>query len=294
MGISNSVKTTGGFSKTNYSTYQSTTDSYITVPRVQKYSTSNVPMMHRAFRNLEIAYANNLVNIACNTLDKTTNQLRVLDIGFGLGYSAQAFLNVGVGTYHCIEINSNLVSDAQGWLAYWCQLEFGQPIPEDILVGCPLVEGGGVEIINDSCANYCANYEPVPVDKGGGGNGYYDIIYYSPSVDDFGDCSSFMGDISKVSTNGTLLGIQGVPLFSNLSLANFNTPDLADLPVPDADTYDSIFTTGLFNALNNIGYWNVYYQWRSCTEGPGGALGGIGAGAPICSWIPEPPNVKGK
>jgi hypothetical protein len=43
---------------------------------------------------------------------------------------------------------------------------------------------------------------------------------------------------------------------------------------PDTDVYDSSFTVGMYNALNNIGYFSVYFQYLNCS-------GGIGIGNPF-------------
>lgn len=44
----------------------------------------------------------------------TQNGGKVLDVGFGLGYSADAIYNK-VGNYHCIETNPQIFNEAQKW-----------------------------------------------------------------------------------------------------------------------------------------------------------------------------------
>jgi len=44
----------------------------------------------------------------------TQNSGKVLDVGFGLGYSANAIYNK-VGNYHCIESNPQIFKEAQKW-----------------------------------------------------------------------------------------------------------------------------------------------------------------------------------
>ena len=82
----------------------------INVPRVLFYNNGvrSVPIMHRAFRNLEIKYANALVADAMDYRGVSAGDLRVLDIGYGLGYSVQRFFELGVGTLHCVEINGEI------------------------------------------------------------------------------------------------------------------------------------------------------------------------------------------
>jgi hypothetical protein len=223
----------------------------ISVPRVLNYTNGirTVPIMHRAFRNLEIKYANALVAEACYYRGVSAGDLRVLDIGYGLGYSTQRFYELGVGTYHCVEINEQIYNDANSH-------DYAQG-------GLPVAIPGNYQFFWTSFEQYADGYE--------GGKGeeaqWYDIIYYSPS-DDFGNMGIF-NKLRRVGKQGTILGIQGIPLFgSAVDIGNFIVQTPSGV-APDADTYDSSFTVGMYNALNNIGYFSIYFQYLNCSEGIG-------------------------
>ena len=225
-------------------------DSYVSVPRVLNYSNGvrTVPIMHRAFRNLEIKYANALV---ADAMDYR-------------GVSA------GVGTLHCVEINGEIVGDAQTH-------NFGGLVSFDY------------EVFNSSFEDYTDGYEVSNRNPG------YDIIYYSP-CDDFGNMDIF-NRLRRVSKKGTILGVQGIPLFSGVSVGNFVNSAPLGL-APDSDTYDSSFTVGMYNALNSRGYFSIYYQYLDCSGGGGDAnadMGGdyLGDGS-VCNngtWINERPRL---
>ena len=247
-------------------------DSYVSVPRVLNYSNGvrTVPIMHRAFRNLEIKYANALVADAMDYRGVSAGDLRVLDIGYGLGYSVQRFFELGVGTLHCVEINGEIVGDAQTH-------NFGGLVSFDY------------EVFNSSFEDYTDGYEVSNRNPG------YDIIYYSP-CDDFGNMDIF-DRLRRVSKKGTILGVQGIPLFSGVSVGNFVNSTPLGL-APDSDTYDSSFTVGMYNALNSRGYFSIYYQYLDCSGGGGDAnadMGGdyLGDGS-VCNngtWINERPRL---
>ena len=247
-------------------------DSYVSVPRVLNYSNGvrTVPIMHRAFRNLEIKYANALVADAMDYRGVSAGDLRVLDIGYGLGYSVQRFFELGVGTLHCVEINGEIVGDAQTH-------NFGGLVSFDY------------EVFNSSFEDYTDGYEVSNRNPG------YDIIYYSP-CDDFGNMDIF-NRLRRVSKKGTILGVQGIPLFSGVSVGNFVNSAPLGL-APDSDTYDSSFTVGMYNALNSRGYFSIYYQYLDCSGGGGDAnadMGGdyLGDGS-VCNngtWINERPRL---
>ena len=244
----------------------------INVPRVLFYNNGvrSVPIMHRAFRNLEIKYANALVADAMDYRGVSAGDLRVLDIGYGLGYSVQRFFELGVGTLHCVEINGEIVGDAQTH-------NFGGLVSFDY------------EVFNSSFEDYTDGYEVSNRNPG------YDIIYYSP-CDDFGNMDIF-DRLRRVSKKGTILGVQGIPLFSGVSVGNFVNSTPLGL-APDSDTYDSSFTVGMYNALNSIGYFSIYYQYLDCSGGGGDAnadMGGdyLGDGS-VCNngtWINERPRL---
>ena len=148
---------------------------------------------------------------------------------------------------------------------------------------------GDYSMIYDSWENYADGYEVSDRNPG------YDIIYYSP-CDDFGNMDIF-NRLRRVSKKGTILGVQGIPLFSGVSVGNFVNSAPLGL-APDSDTYDSSFTVGMYNALNSIGYFSIYYQYLDCSGGGGDAnadMGGdyLGDGS-VCNngtWINERPRL---
>ena len=256
----------------------------INVPRVLYYNNgeTSVPIMHRAFKNLEEKYASTLVAAACAYGDRAAGDLRVLDIGYGLGYSTQKFFELGVGVYHCLEINDSI---------YWNDASNHNYFPGGL---------GAVPIdytmIFDSWENFADTYEierpqPGGVDSEAPRNPGYDIIYYSP-CDDLGNMGLFT-KLRRVSKKGAVLGIQGIPLFGGVSIGDFAVSSPSGT-APDSDTYDSNFTVSMYNALNSMGYFSVYYQYYHCQSGAGG-IGGIFQNS--CdnegTWQSTPPSSKG-
>ena len=155
--ISDLIKETSALSRTNY------TVSGNVVPRIQQYDYNErlTPMMHRAFKNLEEGHVNALVDIASECRGVGAGGLKVLDIGFGLGYSAKAFLNAGVTDYTCVEINYSLSSQANSWLNYWCGMDFGQTVDEYPYCVIPI----GASIVNQSWNQY-ADENPAKENNG--------------------------------------------------------------------------------------------------------------------------------
>jgi hypothetical protein len=246
--------------------------STVTVGKVLNYTTATrtIPIMHRAFRNLEEAHVSQLVSLAHNISRKDgyaeNRHLRVLDIGFGLGYSAKAFYAHGVGEYVCVEINENIYQDALNWMS--------NPIGYENESGLLAVDSSPISLVNSSWQDFVAENATDNFRNFG-----FDIIYYSPNQDEFGNMDLFSG-LAQVARAGTILSIQGYPLFDQVNATNYNTINLSGSANPDSNTYDSVFTSGLFNGLNNKGYFNVHYQYYNCaTPGSGGA-------EPICLTCP--------
>jgi hypothetical protein len=280
MPYSSGIKATMGRSKTTMEVpisgiiVEDGGGSTSTVGRVLNYTTATrtIPIMHRAFKNLEEWHVSQLVSLACNISRKAgyaeNRHLRVLDIGFGLGYSAKAFYLEGVGEYVCVEINENIYNDALNWQA--------DPIGyenENATIAIPS-NTPSVSIANSSWQDFVAENATDNFRSLG-----FDIIYYSINPDEFGNMALFSG-LAQVARAGTILSIQGYPLFDQVSATNYNTINLSGSANPDSNTYDSVFTSGLFNGLNNKGYFNVYYQYYNC------ATPGSGGGAPICADCP--------
>jgi|694.fasta_scaffold00839_26 hypothetical protein len=252
----------------------------ISVPRVLNYTNNGInafPIMHRAFRNLEIKYANALVAAACEYRGVNADDLRVLDIGYGLGYSTQRFFELGVGTYHCVEINESIWNDANGH-------DYSQGS------GLATIPPLSYQFFWNSFTNYSNNFNPEKSEV----DIPYDIIYYSPSNDDFGNVEIF-NILRRVSKQGTILGVQGIPLFGSVvNIGDFVVQTPSGV-APDADVYDSSFTVGMYNALNNIGYFSVYFQYLNCSGGGGfeGLPGLIEPGNPCGNgtWMSDQPRL---
>ena len=278
MPYSEGTKQSIGRSRLNYSIPNPNPEAEgsILVPRVLNYTNGirTVPIMHRAFRNLEIKYANALVSVACEYRGVSAGDLRVLDIGYGLGYSTQRFYELGVGTYHCVEINESIWNDANSH-------DYAQG-------GLPIAIPMNYQFFWTSFEQYADEF------NGERENSWYDIIYYSTNVDDFGNTGIF-NKLKRVSKQGTILGVQGIPLFgSAVNIGDFVVQTPSGV-APDADVYDSSFTVGMYNALNNIGYFSVYFQYLNCDGGGGfeGLPGLIDAGN-LCgngTWMSDQPRL---
>jgi hypothetical protein len=192
-----------------------------------KYST---PLSHKGFYSLEVTTATELVNQA-RALGKRASTLRVLDIGFGLGYSAQAFLSQGIGSYTSIEINDGLYIDAINEVSNdWSASVFN----------------GDWTVIMQNLANW----------------GYkFDIIYYGmfDEIGDYPNLQLFMDLSASLSDPGTLVSVQGLPLFRGIDLEQYVATNV-EMSVP-GNVFDNHFTYNLFFTLNNLGYFKVYYQY---------------------------------
>lgn len=287
MPYSPETKNTVGRSKlTNYLAPNPALDGgNINVPRVLFYDNSvrTVPVMHRAFKNLEEKHASTLVAAACEYRGVSANVLRVLDIGYGLGYSTQKFIELGVNTYHCLEVNDSIYHNEA--------INHNQNIQS--ATGEVFVLPLNYEMIFNSWQNYASNYEIERPDPNAGDaeeprNPGYDIIYYSP-CDDLGNMELF-NKLRRLSKKGAVLGIQGIPLFGGVSIGNFAVSSPSGT-APDSDTYDSNFTVSMYNALNSIGYFSVYYQYYHCQSSGGGLL------QTSCdndgTWQSSPPSGRG-
>lgn len=208
---------------------------------------NNMPMMHQGFYNMELASA---ITIA-NGVNGNPGENNILEIGFGFGYSAQKFIDMGVRSYTCIEINDELYANALSWAA-----NLG-----DIITPVTIYNGDWQDIM--------LSLEP----------GFHGV-YYS-MYDEVGDeklLNTFMKQCSKICFEGALCSVQGWPLFSNFDIRNYTRGDAPEPPPSTA--FDSVFTYQLYNALELKGYFNVYYQyWNGMEWGPsGGIRGGIGGG----------------
>jgi len=241
----------------------------------------NIPIMHKAFKNLEIKHANTLVSVACSYRNVSASDLRVLDIGYGLGYSYQRFYELGVGTLHCVEVNQSIYNDLVNH-------DFSGGAGGEIAI--PLT----YENYNSSWEDYADNYEIGERNPG------YDIIYYSP-CDDIGNMYLFR-QLRRVSKQGTILSIQGLSLFDNQSEAYQSFDRVTEEPGgvdPDSDAYDSSFTVSMYNTLNNLGYFKVRYQYLNCSGGSGDSIASpiaVEEGG-LCNngiWLREQPRLSSR
>jgi protein-L-isoaspartate O-methyltransferase len=195
-----------------------------------KESISHNCMSHQGFQNLEVFSANALVELAPSQ--------SVLDIGFGLGYSAQSFIANNITSYTCIEINTTIYNSAIAWRE--------QQPNRDIIT-----------IINGSWQ------EVMPVLE----SNLYGIIYYS-MFDEVGDdvnLSNFMTECGRIITVGGVCSIQGITLFSNEDLRDYTVYPNGPTPPPE-ESYDTYFTVDLYNKLAAEDYFRCYYQTSNANK----------------------------
>jgi hypothetical protein len=210
------------------------------------------PMMHQGFYNMEIESAYTIAN-GSNNYPRENN---ILEIGFGFGYSAQKFIDMGVRSYTCIEINDELYTNA----LYWAELQGQLGMETQINI-------------------YNGDWRDIMPQLGGYGvHGVYYSMY--DEVGDEKNLSNFMEMCSGVCTQGALCSVQGWPLFSNFNPVNYSVGNASD--PPPSTVFDSVFTYQLYTALYNKGYFNVYYQYLNGVEwGPSPGRGDIILPPPI-------------
>lgn len=205
---------------------------------------NNVPMMHQGFYNMELASATTIANGS----NGSPGENNILEIGFGFGYSAQKFIDMGVRSYTCIEINDELYANALSWAA-------------------------NLGDIVTSVTIYNANWQEMMLSLGNGFHGVYYSMY--DEVGNEKNLNTFMKQCGEICFEGALCSVQGWPLFSNFDARNYTRGDAPEPPPSTA--FDSIFTYQLYNALELKGYFSVYYQyWNGMEWGPSGGRGGIG------------------
>jgi len=196
----------------------------------QRVNTS--PMMHEGFYNMEVASA---VTVA-NGINGSPNRNNILEIGFGLGYSAQKFIDMGVRSYTCIEINDELYANAVSW-------------------------ANGFE--TETQINiYNGDWRDIMPQFSNGFHGVYYSMY--DEVGDEKNLSNFMRAAGQACFIGAICSVQGLPLFSNFDLSNYSTGEIPESPSPSS--FDSVFNYTLYYGLNDIGYFNVYIQYWNGLE----------------------------
>lgn len=185
-------------------------------------------LSHQGFYDLEIASADVLVgNNDPSTLD-------VLDIGFGLGYSAQKFIDLGVRSYTCIEISDTIYVNALHWLS---GLNTNTKVT---------ILNGDWQTIMPQLSNW---------------NNKYHVIYYGmfDEIGELDNLNQFMNVSADLSYNGTVCSVQGLSLFKGLDLKNHSKVK-TNMTIP-LNVYDNKFTYKLYKALNSYNYFTVYYQY---------------------------------
>ncbi len=185
---------------------------------------------HEGFYNIETSSASSLIE----QTGLVPSKINVLDVGFGLGYSAQKFIDLGIKSYTGIEINDSLYANALHW-------------------SLGLNTTTNVSIINGDWAVAMQNLINL-------GHKYH-IIYYG-MLDEIGDKPNldlFMDLSSNLSNIGTLCSVQGLPLFKNIDLTNHSKSNF-NIDI-SGYTFDNIFTWNLYLTLSKRGYFSVYYQY---------------------------------
>lgn len=179
---------------------------------------ANIQLLaHIGFKNLEERHAEVV----------SQNGGHILEVGFGLGCSANKFISSNIASYTCIEINDIIYQHALNW---------AQDKPN-------------VTIINGSWEQIF----PTLTNK-------YDGIYHSPLDLDY---EQFYNACKQVSKIGTIMSAQGVPL-SGLDhlINNMNV----DQNVQPPHFFDDEFTQQLYDSLLLDGYHYVYWQYFDGTN----------------------------
>ena len=179
---------------------------------------SNVQLLaHIGFKNLEERHAEIV----------SQNGGHILEVGFGLGCSANKFISSSIASYTCIEVNDVIHQHALNW---------AQDKPN-----VTIIHGSWEEIF------------PTLTSK-------YDGIYYSPLDLDY---PSFFEACKPLSKVGTIMSAQGVILSGIAGITdNMNIDYLAQPP----HLYDEEFTVALYNGLSDAGYYHVYWQYFDGTN----------------------------
>ena len=171
---------------------------------------NNIPLAHISFKNLEKEH----VKIV------SQNGGHILEVGFGLGCSANDFINSNISSYTCIEINEDIYKYALNW---------AQDKPN-----ITIIHGAWEDII------------PTLTLK-------YDGIYYGSS---FVNYSLFYDMCKPICKIGTIISIQGYafelsPNNANIEL-NIPEPHFYD-DVFTKQIYHSLLDKEYYKV-----YWNIF------------------------------------
>lgn len=170
----------------------------------------NIPLAHIGFKNLEKKH----VDIV------SQNGGHILEIGFGLGCSADMFIEAGVLSYTCIEINDTIHQYALNWAKNKSNVNIIHGAWEDILSTL---------------------------------SGKYDGIYYCSSLMNYNLFYDLCKPLCKI---GTIVSIQGHAF--ELPIINVNIE--SDIPEPHfydniftKELYYSMIDRNYYKV-----YWNVF------------------------------------
>ena len=169
-----------------------------------------IPFAHKGFKNLEEKHADVV----------SQNGGHILEIGFGLGFSAEKFISSSIDSYTCIEINDIVYQHAVTW-----SLD-----KQNVTI----IHGAWEDIIPTLTTQY-------------------DGIYYSPLIVNHTD---FYNTCKSISKTGTTIATQGFTFEFPASSANIET----NIPAPDLydETFTEELYNNLVNDNYYKVYWQIY------------------------------------
>ena len=171
---------------------------------------NNIPLAHISFKNLEKEH----VKIV------SQNKGHILEVGFGLGCSANEFTNSNISSYTCIEINEDIYKYALNWAQDKSNVTIIHGAWEDIIPTLTLK---------------------------------YDGIYYGSSLINY---SLFYDMCKPICKKGTIISIQGYAFELLPKDANIES----DIPEPHVydnvftkQLYYDLVDKGYYKV-----YWNIF------------------------------------
>lgn len=171
---------------------------------------NNIPLAHISFKNLEKKH----VEIV------SQNGGHILEVGFGLGCSANEFINSNILSYTCIEINNIIYQYALDWAKN--------------KLNTNIIYGAWEDII------------PTLINK-------YDGIYYSSSLIDYSLFYKMCKPLCKI---GTIISIQGYAFELSPNDANIES----NIPEPHFydDIFTKQLYYSLIDKEYYKVYWNIF------------------------------------
>jgi len=174
-------------------------------------------LAHIGFKNLEERHAEVV----------SQNGGHILEVGFGLGCSANKFISSSIASYTCVEINNTIYQHALTWAE----------------------DKSNVTIINGSWEEVF----PTLTTK-------YDGVYYSPLDVDY---NQFFEACKLVSETGSIVSAQGIIFAGDANLIDsMNIDYLAQPP----HYFDDEFNPQLYSGLVDANYYNVYWRYFNGTD----------------------------